>query len=324
MKRDIRTAARLLFDFSNSIDKRSVISLVGFDEVFPKILDWKLTAWKYSLVALDKEENRDEWVKWFELDQILDTTFRKIGERVLEQKQFLFSTLFLQRFKDHAQAHSDEQIMIKNKKRYYIEDLFRLFYRLVFEKVSGSDESLYFWSSFPPEWKATKNNLLDEKNSIARISYRVFIDWALNRIQSGQTFDLQLNDVSNNLFPEVHPEMWAMVLIFVCSQYSSENRVKSVIERPWTFGFRLKPFVFFGEKKPEEIIQEQKVLEESEIQNTYELTHLLFPEIFTEELLKEYIKQASELEYPENSQENRRKAKLLDGFGGLLAYLKKE
>ena len=323
MKRDIRPVARLLFDFSNSIDKRSAISLVGSDEIFPKILNWKLIAWKYSLAALGKGENMDERVKWFELAQVLDTTFRKIGERALEQKQFLFSTLFLQRFKDHAQAHSNEQIMLKNKKRYYIEDLFRLFYQLVFEKVSGSEESDYFWSGFPPEWKVTKNNLLDEKNLIARISYRAFIDWAVNRIQSSQTFDRQLNDVSNNLFPEVHPRMWAMVLIFVFSPYSSENRVKSVVERPWTFGFRLRPFIFFGEKKPEEIIKEQKAQEESEIQNTYELTHLLFPGIFTEELLEEYIKQAGELKYPDDSTENHRKAKLLELFGGLLASLKK-
>jgi len=323
MKRDIRTVARLLSDFSNSIDKRSAIFLVGFDEIFPKILNWKLTAWKFNLAAPQKKENKVERVEWFGLAHVLDTTIRKIGEHVLEQKQFLFSSLFLKHFINHVQAHKNEQIVIEKKKRYYVEDLFRLFYQLVFEKVSGSDESHYFWQSFPPEWQVTKNNLIDEKNLIAKISYHAFIEWALNRIQSNQTFDRQLNDVSNNLFPEVHPEMWAMVLIFVLSPYSSENRVKSVIERPWTFGFRLRPVVFFGEKKREEIIKEQKAQEESEIQNIYELTHLLFPEIFTKELLEEYIKQASELKYPDDSTENRRKAKLLELFGGLLASLKK-
>jgi hypothetical protein len=318
--KNVSIVPRLLFDFSNSIDKRSVIFLVN--KFLPKVLDWKLTVWKFSLVASQEREKKDERIRWFGLEHILNEVFRKIGERALEPKQ-LFSALFLQHFKDHVQAHGNEEIMIKNKERYYIEDLFRLFYQLVFEKVSGSDESLDFWSSFPLEWKVTKNNLLDEKNLIARISCRAFIDWALNRIQSGQTFDRQLNDVSNNLFPEVHPEMWAMVLIFVFSPYSSENRVKSVVERPWTFGFILRPVVFFGEKKPEEIIKEQKAQEESEIQNTYELTHLLFPAVFTEELLKEYIKQAGELKYPDDSTENHRKAKLLELFSGLLASLKK-
>ena len=321
MKRKVSTVARVFYDFSNSIDKHSAIFLV--DKAFPKILDWKLTAWKFNLAAAQKKENKEERVTWFGLAHVLDTTIRKIGERVLEQKQFLFSTLFLKHFKNHVQAHKNEQIVIENRKRYYIEDLFRLFYQLVFEKVAGSDESRYFWQSFPPEWQVTKNNLIDGENLIAKISCNISIDWARNRIWSGQTTDLQLTDVSNNLFPEVHPEMWAMVLIFIFSPYSPENRVKSVIERPWTFGFRLRPFVFVGEKKPEEIIKEQKAQEESEIQNTYELTHLLFPEIFTKELLEEYIKQAGELKYPDDSTESHKKAKLLELFGGLLASLKK-
>jgi geranylgeranyl pyrophosphate synthase len=115
--------------------------------------------------------------------------------------------------------------------------------------------------------------------------------------------------------------MWTLILVFVFSP--SENRVKSVVERPWIFGFRLRPFVFFGEKKPEEIIKEQKAQEESEIQNTHELIRLMFPGFFTKELLEEYIRQANELKYPDDSTENRRKAKLLELFDGILASLKK-
>jgi len=132
-----------------------------------------------------------------------------------------------------------------------------------------------------------------------------------------------LNDVSNSLFPGVHPETWAMVLIFVFSLYSSMNRVKSVVERPWTFGFRVGQVVFFGEKRPEEIMREQEAQEESEIQNTYELTHLLFSGTFTEELLEEYIKQASQLKYDDDSAESHKKARLLELFRGLLGSLRK-
>jgi hypothetical protein len=324
MKKAIRTVATLLSDFLNSIDKRSAVFLVGFDEIFPKILDWKLTTWKFNWATLEKKENRDVWAEWVQLEQVLNSTIKKIGERSIEQRQFFFSTFFFKHFKSHVQAHKNEQIVVGNKKRYYIENLLGLLYQLVFEKIPSSNESDYFWSNFPPEWKVTKDNLLDENNLIARISYSEFINWAMNRIQSNQKSDLQLNDVSNNLFPEVHPQMWAMVLIFVCSPYSSENRVKSVVERPWTFGYRLRPVVSFGEKKPEEITAELKAQEESEIQNAYELTHLLFPRVFTEELLEEYIKQADELRYPDDSTAIRRKAKLLELFRGLLASLKSE
>jgi len=78
-------------------------------------------------------------------------------------------------------------------------------------------------------------NLLDKDNRIARISCNIFINWAVHRIQAGQTFDRQLNDVAQNLFPEVHPEMWAVALIFVFSPYSPENRIKSIVERQAEF-----------------------------------------------------------------------------------------
>ena len=151
-------------------------------------------------------------------------------------------------------------------------------------------------------------NLLDKDNRIARISCNIFINWAVHRIQAGQTFDRQLNDVAQNLFPEVHPEMWAVALIFVFSPYSPENRIKSIVERP------SRVFAFSGEKKPEEI----------ELKNAYELILLLFKEVFTEQLLKEYIKQANELRYPDDSAENRKKLQLLKLFNGLLATIEKK
>jgi len=177
---------------------------------------------------------------------------------------------------------------------------------------------------FPYEWKVTKSNLLDKDNRIARISCNIFINWAAQRIQASQTFDRQLNDVSQNLFPEVHPEMWAVALIFVFSPYSPENRIKSVVERPWIFGYPSRVFVFSGEKKSEEIMEEQIAQEEIELKNTYELILLLFKEVFTEQLLKDYIKQANELKYLDDSAENRKKLQLLKLFNGLLATIEKK
>lgn len=319
MKNNVNTITRILFNFSNSIENRSPIFLV--DKVFPKILHLKLIAWKSRWSNFENKGKRNDYIEWFRLEQVLDTIITNIGERALLYGRGLFSTLFLDNFKKHVQDNKDKQIMIANKKRHYTEDLFKLFYTLIFEKVAGSAESNYFWPAFPSEWKVTTNNLLNEKNHIAEISYNIFIHWAVNRIQSIQTFDIQLNDVSENLFPEVHPETWAMILIFVFSPYSPENRVKSVIERPWTFGFISRSFVFFGEK-PEEIIQEQKALEEVQIKNTYELTYVLFKEVFTEENLEKYLKQANALKYSKASTENARKAKLLELLNGLLAYIK--
>jgi hypothetical protein len=320
-KENIDTLVRLLSDFSNSIEKRS--PLVSVDKVFSKVLEWNLIAWKYYWTTFSEGKERNELTGWSMLKQVLSDIIRKIGECALLQR-WLFSTLFLDHFKKQIETSKDVQIIVGNRERYYIEDLFGLFYKLVFEKVAGSDESYDFWAGFPYEWKVTKNNLISKENRIVRISYKIFIEWAVQRIQASQTSDPQLNDVAQNLFPEVHPEMWAVALIFVFSSPLPENRVKSVVERPWIFGYSSRGFVFFGEKKIEEIMEEQRVREEIELKNTYELVLLLFREIFTEQLLNEYIKQANELKYPDDSIENHRKLILLKLFNGLLDTIKKE
>ncbi|MEM3760477.1 MAG: hypothetical protein QXZ02_05110 [Candidatus Bathyarchaeia archaeon] len=320
MKEKSKNVARLLYDFYNSIEQRSPIFLT--DKVFPKILDWKLITWESCWATFGNKEKRNDVVEWFEMERVLDMIITKIGERALEYGHWLFSTLLLEHFKNHVKNNMDKQIIVRARKR-YTEDLFRLFCKLMFEKVAGSDESDYFWSVFPYDWKVTKNNLLDENNRIARILWNIFQGWAMNRIISSQTFDKQLNDVVKNLFPELHTETWGVVLIFVFFPPSPGNRVKSVIERPWPFIYRVRTFAFYGERKLEEVMEEQKAREEIELKNTYELALLLFGEVFTRELLKEYIKQANELRYPEDSPENHKRNHLLQLFSGLLKALEK-
>lgn len=321
MKKNTRITATLLRDFYNSLEQRSPIFLV--DKALPSVLNWKIVTWKSRWTTSERKEKGEDLLE-LEMEGILDMIITKIGERTLEYKHWLFSTLFLEHFKNHVDNNVDEQTMVKNRKKYYIEALFRLFYKLVFEKVASSDESDYFWSIFPSEWKVTKNNLLDGKNVIARISCNTFMDWARSRIWSNQTFDKQLNDVSQNLFPEVHPETWAMILILVFSPFSPENRIKSIVERPWTFGFRIRSYEVSLEKNLERIIEEKKVQDEIEIKSTYELAMLIFKEIFTKEALEDYIKQTNKLEYSADSTENYKKKELLKLFNDLLAILNKK
>lgn len=324
MKRDINAITSLLSDFMNSMERRSTIFLVGFEEVFSKILKWDLAVWKFRWQNLKGNEKRIEGMDWFELSHILGSIISRIGERVIKERQGFFSMFFLKHFQKHVEAHKEEQILVNNRRIYYVEHLFRIFCQLVFEKVSSSDESYDFWKAFPSEWKVTKDNLVGEKSLIPKILLHEFLAWTRQRIWSNVSSDPQLNDVSTNLFPEVKPMIWAIVLIFVFSPFDPENRVKSVIERPWSFGYSFKPIVSFGEKEIKEAIEAQKVQEKLEIQNAYEMTRLLFPEIFTEELLKTYINQVNELKYAEESTENSRQAKMLDVFLGLLESLKKE
>jgi hypothetical protein len=58
MKRDINAITSLLSDFMNSMEKRSTIFLVGFEEVFSKILKWDLAVWKFRWQNLKVIEKR--------------------------------------------------------------------------------------------------------------------------------------------------------------------------------------------------------------------------------------------------------------------------
>jgi hypothetical protein len=305
------------------MEKRSIDFLVILDDFFPKILEWNLIAWKLWQKSKGNEK-RNEWIGWFELSRILSSIITKTGERAIEEKQDLFSMFFLKHFQAHVEAHKEEQILVGNRRRYYVKDLFRIFLQLAFEKVSSSDESYEFWKAFPNEWKVTKSNLIGEKSLIPKILLNEFMEWARPRIWSNTSSDLQLNVVSCELFPELNPRVWAIVLIFVLSPYDPENRVKSVIDRSWGFGYSLRPTVFFGEKPIEEMIETQKLQEKTEIQKAYEMTLLIFPDIFSEELLKTYVQQANELEYSDKPAENSKKTKILEVFLGLLQAVKKE
>jgi hypothetical protein len=299
-------------------------------DVLSKILDWNLIAWKFKWKDQPKNRDADEWIAWFELSHNLNSTIKKIGERAIAEHQYYLSTFFLKNFKKHVEASKNENMSVgpqgNAKKRYYVEELFRIFYQLVFEKVAGTNESDYFWENVPEEWKVTKSNIVSKEGLIARVSLHEFLEWATRRIDNNPDFDLRLNNSTNNLFPEVEPSVWAAILIFVLTPYSSENRVKSVVERNWSFGYRLKPLVIsFGENSTEEALgaaaETEKQQRLVETKNACELALLLFRQTFTKELLKQYIKEAEELKYDEksNPRECHRRLRLFEVFKALLS-----
>ena len=59
----------------------------------------------------------------------------------------------------------------------------------------------------------------------------------------------------------------------------------------------------------------------AEIKNTYELAILLFPNHFSKKLLQKYIEDTNKLKYPDDSEEERKRLKLLEIFQGMLDTL---
>lgn len=323
--KNLKTAFLLLNDFANFIDNRSIISVVAFREIFSKILEWHLKVWKREHEYINQDEKLNEWGVYSEISRILESIIRKIEERVLKERH---SFSFFDYFKKHAESHKTEFVLVNDEKRYYVETLLSIFYQVFFEKVSASPEHYAIWEHhFPLEWKITKSNLEDTEKVFSKISLYEFLEWSRARmLQAEEKFDRELDDISSNLFPEVEPDIWARILIFVFSPFG-ENRAKSVVERPWNFGSvgRIRTsWDYAGEseedfdKRINRMMRSQYKVEKK---NTFELTYLLFPQEFSKEKLEENIRNLEELKYEKESKEEKKRLRLISIFTEMLEFL---
>lgn len=331
---NFETILKLLDDFGIFIDNRSITFLIVSDGAFPKILNWHFKVWEKAYACLSNKKNKSTGGRFYyrEFLMILDSMFKKIEERALKE---MASYPFFETFKKHIDRYEEKFVQEKEEnkqKQYYsyLKFLFSIFYRVFFEVIEESPEKYEIWEEyFPKEWKITKNNLINKENIISEISLYNFLHWAQERIlQPKEEFDKSLNDISQNLFPEVEPSLWARILIFVLSPSPyGENRVKSIIKRPWNFGFvgRMQDFDYAGSNEKEDrekvanmIFSEQK----EEAKNTFDLAYLLFSDQFSKENLEKYIAELKELHYEERSKEEYKRLRLLEIFKEMLEYKK--
>jgi hypothetical protein len=229
MKDNLIIASKLLGDFNNFLDKRSTTFLTRFDGMLDSILQWHFGVWKKEHEYLGQDNKLEEWSMYSDLSRTIDSIFRQIGVRALKEKA---SFSFFKKLERHAEKYKKESV----SSRYYDESLFDTFYQVFFQNIYDSPERFNIWNHyFPKKWKVTKSNLDSSENIITKISLNNFFEWAHDRIwQTSEEKDFPLNDVSTNLFPEVDPILWAKILIFIFAPYS-EDRLRSVIERPWNF-----------------------------------------------------------------------------------------
>jgi len=324
-KNSLKITSKLLNDFYNFINERSIILLLEPNITFTRILEWHFKIWqnKYIYIKkyLDSKNKSKSSFNYSEILRVLDSILSNIEERSFKEAE-AFS--FFIHFKKHAEKYKDELVGNGNK-HYYISYLFDLFYRVFFknvEKINFSEKQVIWDQCFPKEWKISKTNLTDKENKLfSNLSLRCFLNWALHRIsQAKEEKDFVLGEVSSNLFPEVEPNLWAKFLVFRFS--GSKDRVKLAIEKPWNFGFINRVKFYPGEPGNEEM--HKKMSEDTEIEKrkTYELACYIFRE-FSKENIAQYIKEIKNLEYPKESNEENEKIELLDIFNGMLEYLNK-
>jgi len=325
-KKSIKITSKLLNDFYNFINERSIILLAELEITLPKILEWHFKIWQRKHTYFIKKDKVKELGSFSQISRILDFILTNIEERSLKGIE-AFS--FFNHFKRHVENYKKEFIE-SGKKHYYISSLFNIFYQVFFKNIAKSSESNAIWENcFPKEWKITKKNLENKENIISKISLNKFLQWTQVRIwKIEENFDRDLDDISRDLFPEVEPILWAMILIFIFSPYG-DNRMKSVIERSWTFGFMGRFRTYSGDvanskeesrRKMDEAMQSEV---EEETKSTFELAYLLFKKEFSKKNLEKYIKEVRNLKYPEESNEENKKLKLLNIFKEMLSYVSK-
>lgn len=331
MKTSIKDLYSLLSDFISSLDNRSDIFLIYNPLVLEKLLRWNKISWQSWLSSTDESDSGTDWCMIY--SQITEG-IRKIGKRSISAGQYSFTVPFLKDFVKHLSEN--EEVKAQNEKGktwLYISYAYRVFFELVIDFVSaGTHQEDYMWENFPDDWEITSSNL-KHKKIFAILSYDQFINWAMARIQvtRKEEFDLTLHNLTENLFPEVDAKTWEIILIFICSPYDPEARVKSVIQRYWTIGrFSLKGasvsiFTTADEATTEEEITKQRIIKQRENEEalevankkTFELALQLFPDSFSKELLFKYIAEANNLKYDPKSHEENKRAELLRIFMGL-------
>lgn len=336
--KDLKLSTKLLGDFSGALDKRSPYFLVY--KVLPKILTWHVKIWKKDMEYLGKgNEFLDTWSNYSQLENILTSIFDLILKKVLTQVSMDYYYFFDQ-FTKHINTYKDEKETIQGQEtpRLYSEHMLSNFYRTFLSGAADSPNSFHLWEFFPRNWVVTTSSIADSKNIIPRITLGQFLQWAGDRISSSKEkdFDKALDDASEYLFPEVDPVSWAAILNFVLSSYDPENRVGSIIKRPWVFGLGGRIRSFSGpagdDKKFEEDMQKHmRQMDEIEKEKTFELTVALskmvgvFYRTFAKENLEKMISETKALEkqYSADSIEEHRRKRLLEIFSGLLDFIKK-
>jgi len=279
-KENLKTVYRLLEDFLKYIDLRSLSSLVKLD-IFSQILEWHKRIFKKTC-----ETESELWSLYGNLYGALNCIIKAIMIRSFKEKHFI--PLFFETFRNHVQKYASDVN--------YIESLVDNFAYWFFHDMKEFEDNLQdVWNAFPREWKITKDNYV---NPIPKIFWGKFLQWAQRRILQAtekqvSQLDQFLDSAVRGLFPEVDPISWSTILIFAMSPPDG-NKVKSAIERPWTFGLLGRPSFFPSQS----IIEERKAIE---------LAHTLFPEVFTEEKLRDYIKDLKSLKYEKGSREIRRR-----------------
>ena len=297
-----KVLSKLLLDYLNNIQKRSTFLISNSTS---KILDWNALMWRKENTQL--KDNKKERIRYFEISNPIDRITDKMIERNLIEGMDYALFDILKKFVNQEE-----------KQPQYINRFFNIFYRIFFDNFGKLIKQSSAWEDyFPDEWKVTKKNISDSSNFISNKTLNGFIKWAQNRIMSSKKeYDKELDEAVTGLFPEVDLLLFSKILIFTLSFHSPDNWCRSIIGKSWNFGGYKFVGVFSG--KDENSIKSRR---EKELEDTLDLTLIIFKDIFTEEALKNFIIELENLTDLTNTSMEHKRDSLLAIFKKLIDFL---
>ena len=255
----LELAIQLSQTYVSNIEKRDSFS-IGY-EILPKVFEWNELFWNGQhlwLKSYDTEQRiqnfisqkyfptfrtwalniykktnskRDDFWNWHyfggEFFQAIIKTLLKDGHGPYQ----LFSS-----FKKHIEESKKKLDKIedaKEKEKYwhYVTGLFASFCPTFFKEIDSAPSNYGIWEhNFPLEWKISITNV---ENNIPRVFLHEFLQWSRDQIfkkDNTDSFDKDLTEVINGIFPNVHSSLFTAFLMLF-----SSSEIKYALEKEPNF-----------------------------------------------------------------------------------------
>lgn len=333
LKKNYEIISILLSDFYNYINDRSIYLFHELESNISlnKILEWHFQAWQNKVMQMKRYLDGRIYSERFmtghfeKIAKLMDKILFRITERsLIELRENLFCSLY---FKEHMEKYKNEFIRW-NFIHYYIDHIFYTLYGAFFKNillVNISHKSIFFWGDFPKKWKITKANLTDEENkNVLEPLWKFYQEWFRGNItQITRSKYFIAYRVSSYFFPEVNPNLWMQLLIFVFLSSKAKTRIKQTIQKYLNFNLIERERLYSIEADVKKIKKIDLEAKEIEKEKTYELAYYLFnePKYFSKQDIEKYIKEIKNLGYAEESNNEKNRLYLLNIFNEMLDYI---
>lgn len=307
-KEDWELLPKLLETFGSNIQNRNKIFILIFKEFFPEILEWHLLLWRKTYIRFTKNHNTSDQVNErsiFEAEHLIDQIIKYItNEALLGKTGNSFS--YFEFLKNHVDKYENEKIVGEQHIYTYIDSL-PIYYDIL-NKIPSSQEAFDIWNHYFPEtWKINLQNI--ENHLIARMWWKIFIEWARERIWSGKKgWDQDLEEISRELFPTVDPMIWAKILTLILRPWSG-SRIKMAVESEQNFGMIGRVITGWVNDNNEDNLSDIYTFQKRE---TLKLALRLFNAILTKENIAIWLDELNNLSYDQNSDHDQQKEAWID------------